>query len=76
MKGNVIIYYDDEADFLEINIGKYRKGYFEDIGEGIAKRVDEKTGKTTGVAILSFRKRIESIKTFEVALPVKIEILG
>lgn len=73
MKGQMQIYYDEEGDFLEINIGEYTKGYFRDIGEGIAERVDEKTGKVTGIAILSFRKRSQELKDMKINLPVKME---
>ena len=55
MKGQLQIYYDEEGDFLEINIGSYTKGYFKDVGDGVAERIDEKTGKITGIAILSFK---------------------
>jgi len=68
------IYYDVEGDFLEINIGKYTKGYFKDISEGIAERIDEKTGKITGIAILSFKKRTQELKDMKINLPVKLEI--
>ena len=68
------IYYDEEGDFLEINTGRYTKGYFKDIGEGIAKRIDEKTGKITGIAILSFKKRSKQLKDAKINLPLNIEI--
>lgn len=74
MKGQMQIYYDIEGDFLEINIGKYTKGYFRDIDEGIAERVDEKTGKITGMAILGFKKRTQQLKDVKISLPVKLEI--
>ena len=74
MKGQMQIYYDVEGDFLEINIGKYTKGYFKDISEGIAERIDEKTGKITGIAILSFKKRTQELKDMKINLPVKLEI--
>jgi len=74
MKGNLNIYYDEEADFLEINIGDYTEGYFRDVGEGISERIDEKTGKITGIAILSFRKRTEKTKDLKISLPLKIEL--
>ena len=51
MKGQMQIYYDEEGDFLEINIGEYTEGYFKDIGEGISERIDENTGKITGIAM-------------------------
>ncbi|MBI4162600.1 MAG: DUF2283 domain-containing protein [Candidatus Aenigmarchaeota archaeon] len=72
MKGQMQLYYDEEGDFLEINIGEYTEGYFKDVGEGVAERIDEKTGKVTGIAILSFRKRAE--KDMKINLPVNIEI--
>lgn len=70
------IYYDEEADFLEINLGKYTRGYFRDIGEGLSERVDEKTGKVTGIAIMSFRKRTQNLKDLKLSLPIKIEFLS
>lgn len=76
MKGKMHIYYDKEGDFLEINVGKYTKGYFHDIGEGIAERIDEKTGKVTGIAILSFQKRMEKMKDIKINLPISIEIVS
>ena len=68
------IYYDEEGDFLEINLGNFNNGYFKDIGEGISERIDEKTGKVTGIAIMSFRKRIEKEKDLKISLPFKIEL--
>ncbi len=74
MKENLYIYYDDEGDFLELNVGEYTEGYFRDIGEGISERINENTGKVTGIAILGFKKRTEGLKDIKVALPVKIEL--
>ena len=68
------IYYDKEGDFLEIGLDNKRKGYFIDVGEGISKRVDEKTGKVTGIAILSFKKRTKHLKDIKISLPVKLEM--
>ena len=74
MKGQMQIYYDVEGDFLEINIGKYTTGYFKDVSEGIAERIDEKTGKITGIAILGFKKRTQQLKDGKINLPVDLEI--
>ena len=74
MKGQMQIYYDVEGDFLEINIGKYTEGYFRDVSEGVAERVDEKTGKITGIAVLSFKKRTQEMKDVKINLPVNLEI--
>ena len=74
MKGQMQIYYDIEGDFLEINIGKYTRGYFKDVGEGIAERIDEKTGQITGVAILGFRKKTQQMHDVKIDLPIQLEI--
>ena len=74
MKGNLQIYYDEEGDFLELNLGNYTEGYFRDIKDGIAERIDKKTGKVTGIAILGFKKRTEKLKDLRIELPLKIEI--
>ena len=74
MKEEMYIYYDEEGDLLEFNTGDYTEGYFKNIGDGIAERIDEKTGKVTGLAILSFRKRIVKNKDIKISLPLKLEI--
>ncbi len=74
MKGQMQVYYDEEGDFLEINIGEFTEGFFKDIGEGIAERIDEKTGNVTGIAILSFKKRSGQGKDFKIDLPVNLHI--
>jgi len=74
MKGQMQIWYDEEGDFLEINIGEYTEGYFKDVGKGVAERIDEKTGEVTGIAILGFRKRSQELKGLKIELPVKLEI--
>ena len=74
MKGNLNIYYDKEADFLELHIGKYREGHFKNLGKGIFERINKKTNKVTGIAIMGFRKRTKSRKDLQISLPVKIEL--
>ncbi len=70
------IYYDEESDFLEIQLGDYTEGYFRDIEESIAERIDEKTGKVTGVAIMSFRKRTKNCKELAIPLSLSADILA
>lgn len=74
MKGELQLYYDDEGDFLEINIGEYAEGYFRNLGEGIFERVDTKTKQVTGIAIHGFRKRTASLKDVKLSLPLKVEL--
>ncbi len=42
MKGNLHLYYDEEGDFLELQVGEPREGYFEEIEKGIFERKDKK----------------------------------
>ena len=74
MKGNLKLYYDEEGDYLEIHIGNYKEGYFRNLGKGVFERVDKETGKITGVAISSFKKRTVRRKQLDVTLPMKIEL--
>ena len=57
MKGNMNIHYDEEGDYLEIGIGSPEGTFVRDVAEGVFERVDEKTGKVTGIGVLSFKKR-------------------
>ncbi len=73
MKRKLNLYYDEEGDFLELNIGKYTEGFFRNLGNGIFERVDKKTNKVTGVAVMAFRKRTQGLKEIEVSLPLKMQ---
>ena len=74
MKGKLNLYYDEEGDFLEINIGQYREGYFENLGKGLFKRIDSKTKQATGFAVHGFKKRTKSLKNVSLSLPINIDI--
>ena len=74
MKNKLQIYYDEEGDFLELHAGPFTKGHFRDIADGISERIDTKTGKVTGIAILGFRKRFARAKGHTVDIPVKIAL--
>lgn len=56
------IYYDESGDLLEVYIGKPAEGYYEDLGDDIFVRRDEKTGETRGFKIFSFKKRVTHLK--------------
>ena len=75
MNGNLHIYYDQEGDFLEINLGNFPASYIRDIDEGIFERIDEKTGKVVGIGVLSFKKRTANQKDIDLKLPLKM-VLG
>ncbi|MBI2672927.1 DUF2283 domain-containing protein [Candidatus Woesearchaeota archaeon] len=68
------IHHDEEGDFLEIRIGKPTKSYFNQIGDDLFERIDEKTGKIKGFAIFNFKKRTEHLHDINVSLPLKLEI--
>ena len=68
--------YDDKADFLEINTGKYVKGYFRDISKGIYKRIRWRNRNSYRNSNYELQKRIVKIKDLKLALPVEIEIFS
>ena len=72
MRGKLNLYYDEEGDFLEFNIGDYTEGYFKNLGKGLFERIDKRTGKVTGVAIMGFKKRTEALKDVKLTLPMEM----
>ncbi len=76
MKENINLHYDEEGDFLEIRVGKPTISYFEDVGNDLFKRIDEKTGKIKGVAIFNFKKMVSKQKNIDVPLPLKVQLVA
>ena len=72
MKGNLNIYYDEEGDYLEFQVGEPREGVFEEVEDGVFERRDMKTNEAIGLAIFNFKKR----QLKDIKLPVKVEILS
>jgi hypothetical protein len=72
MKGKLNLYYDEEGDFLEINVGKQAKGDFKNLGEGIFERING--NQVTGIAIHGFKKRTQGMKQVKISLPFTIEL--
>ncbi len=75
MKGKLNLYYDEEGDFLEIQMGDIKDGSFNNLGEGIFERVDKKTNEITGIAIQSFRKRTQGLKGINISLPMDMKLI-
>ena len=69
MKSKMHIHYDQEGDFLEIRVGQPKEGHFNEVGDDIFERVDEKSGKVVGLAIFNFKKRTQNMKDLDVSLP-------
>lgn len=74
MKDKLNIYYDKEGDFLEIRVGKPTESIYEDLGDDIFQRIDEKTKEIKGFAVFNFKKRTDNLKDIDVSLPVKLKI--
>ncbi len=74
MKDQLHVYYDEEADFLEITMGKFSNSYCRDIEEGVFERINGDTGKVVGIGILSFRERPGRIKEIDIKLPWKLAL--
>lgn len=74
MKNKLSIHYDDEADFLELRIGKPTECYYEDLGDDLFERRDEKTHEVKGFAIFNFKKRSANLGDVDLSLPVNIKL--
>jgi len=81
MKENNVyeVYYDKEADFLEVFFGEPTKCYSDEVEEGIFVRRDQETGEVKSVEILSFKKRGAEIlknvlERVNMSFPLQIDI--
>ena len=72
------IYYDKEADFLEVFFGDPTKCYAEKPEEGVFIRKDEKTNEVKSVGIFGFKKRVQVLTKIldqvNITLPIKISV--
>ena len=75
MMGNLQIYYDIEADILEIQIGKPTETYYDEIDDDLFEGHDEKTGELKGFKIFNFKKR-GGMKSINIPLPANVSIIG
>ncbi|MBI3032606.1 hypothetical protein HYY69_03965 [Candidatus Woesearchaeota archaeon] len=72
MKKKMFIHWDQEGDYLEVRFGKPTSSYYEDVGDDIFERRDEKTNTVTGYAIFNVLKRKNAaVRDIEVELPIK-----
>ena len=70
-KDKLSVYYDEEADLLEVIICRPTKSYYNGLGNDIFQRIDLKTKKVRGYTIFNFKKKIqkeEIVKEFARAL--------
>lgn len=64
------VYYDEEGDFLELQVGEPREGFFEELEDGIFQRRDSQTNEIIGVAIFGVKRR----PLRDIDVPVKAEL--
>lgn len=69
-KQQLSVWYDREGDYLEIAFAD-RKGYFQDAGDDVFIRVDQK-GRIIGFAMLNFSKQTQR----KIKLPITVELMG
>ena len=75
MKQNLELYYDEEADVLEVFLGEPTPSYFEEIEDDVFEGKDKRTNELKGFKIFNFRKR-GGIKNVKISLPANIKIEG
>ena len=57
MNQKMHIHWDPEGDHLEVRFGKPTSSYYEEVGDDVFERRDEKTGRVVGVAFFNVQKR-------------------
>ncbi len=72
------IYYDKEADFLEVSFGGFAKeGTTEEVEQGIFITRDVTTGEIKNIGVLDFKKRVgvlrEILNRFNLSFPLEID---
>lgn len=70
-KQKMHIYYDAEADYLEIRFGKPTPSTYKKIGLDTFARIDNNTGEVKGYAIYNVKKG-SYLKSLDVEIPLTI----
>ena len=68
------IFYNEEADFLEVFFDEPTKCYVEEIEPGIFIRKDEKTNEIKSIEILGFKKRALILEKILEKVSIKLPI--
>lgn len=71
---NLEIYYDAEADILEIMLGEPTSTFFDEIEDDIFEGRDIDTKELRGFKIFNFLKKGRNIRDVKLFLPANIEI--
>jgi len=75
MKGKMRVYYDEEADYLEIRIGEPMENYGEELSKDVTIFKDEKTDEVVGIGILNFKDKA-NLNNLEIDLPIDIGLFA
>lgn len=73
MKKNIDLYYDKEADILEIMLGEPSSCVFDEVEEGIFEAHDMKTNEIKGYKIFDFLKR-GGMRNIKIPLPANMTV--
>ena len=73
-KNSLEIYYDKEADILEIIIGEPSPCLFDEVDDDLFEAHDENTNELKGFKIFNFKKRVQSNK-LRIPLPAEVSII-
>ncbi len=66
------IYYDEEADYLEVFIQNPPPNYGEDVSQDITIFKDEKTEEVVGLGIQEFKEKTKNLQEIKIDLPIEI----
>jgi len=72
MNQKMHIYYDKEADYLEIRFGEPTDSTYSKIGQDTFVRIDKKTGEVRGYAIYNVQKGTGALKSIDIEIPANI----
>ncbi|MEK6949613.1 MAG: DUF2283 domain-containing protein [Nanoarchaeota archaeon] len=71
MKQKMHIHYDPEGDYLEVRFGKATPSYYEETGDDIFERKDEKTNMVVGYSFFNVQKRkAKQPQDIEIEIPI------
>lgn len=74
MTGEMRIYYDEEADYLEIFVGEPRQDYGEHISDDIVLFKYEDTEDLYGIGIFNFKKQSKHLQNALSKLPFRLKL--
>ncbi len=73
IRKEISMFYDKEADILEITLGEPSASYFDEVDDDLFEAHDKKTNELKGYKVFNFLKR-GGIKNIKILLPAKVNI--